>query len=127
MFWFFTVGIISVSTLAMQNKVPGIDYSLMFAGNNDARLNDRKVLVLSPDLAVYRNNKAAGFFPEWSITEDIFSAPGFYENVVTIYNSFQVDPPDVIIDPNNLMQEVFRHMPDVARKYKRDGELWVRG
>jgi len=126
MFWLFIGGIITVATLGMEGKIKSIDYSQTFAGNSATGLKDKRVLVLSPDLAVYRNNTAAGFFPEWAISEEIFRNPGYYENVITIYNSFRVDPPDVIIDPGNLMTEVFRHMPDIARRYRHKGEQWER-
>lgn len=126
MFWLFVVVIITVATYGINGRIRGIDYSQAFIGSFNTELKNRKVLVLSPDLAVYRNNKAAGFFPDWAISEPVFRNLGYYENVVTIYNSFQVDPPDVIIDPGNLMGEVFTHMPDVAQTYKRQGEWWVR-
>lgn len=126
MLWIFLGGLITISTLGLEGKIATISYDLTFAGNDNSDLKGKKLLVLSPDLAVYRNNKAAGFFPEWAITEPIFNNPGYYENVVTVYNSFQVDPPDVIIDPQNLMAEMFRHMPEVANRYKKAGERYVR-
>ena len=126
MLWIFIGGLLTVSSLAMQGRISPISYAQTFAGNANSDLQEKKLLVLSPDLAVYRNNKAAGFFPEWAVTEQIFKDPGYYENIVTVYNAFQVDPPDVIIDPEQLMTEMFRHMPDVAKRYKKVGERYVR-
>jgi len=126
MLWVFLGGLLTVSTLGLRERIPSVSYSLTFAGNDSSDLTGKKLLVLSADLAVYRNNSAAGFFPEWAVSEPIFRNPGYYENVITVYNSFRVDPPDVIIDPENLMQEMFRHMPDVARRYRREGERYVR-
>lgn len=126
MLWIFIGGLLTISTLGLEGKINSISYAQTFAGNDSSDLNGKKLLVLSPDLAVYRTNKAAGFFPEWSISEPIFSNPGYYENVVTVYNAFLVDPPDVIIDPSGLMPELFSHMPAIARQYRKEGEGFVR-
>jgi len=66
----------------------------------------------------------AGFFPDWSMAQEIFSQPDYYENILRVYDSFRTDAPDVIVDPRDHMKRIMVRMPEWQNVYRREGELY---
>ena len=55
-----------------------------------------------------------------ALLEDIFEHPEYYENVILVYEAFRRDPPEVIVDPQNLMQPFLDKIPEIKSRYVND-------
>ncbi len=127
MLWIILVGTVTMSSLAVRNLIPSIRYSDLFlqpvAGTE---LNGKKIFVLDNSLSAYLSNKPSGFFLEWSLFRMVFEEPGYYQHVLAVAKAFEKDPPEIILDPNNLMPGVLKYLPDLQARYRREGERYVR-
>ncbi len=127
MLWIFIGGIITTSYLARYEKINSIDYAGLFfkESNYAGQVKGKKILVLGTDWYLYRENKLATYFYDWSLSRDYFENPDYFENVVLIDQSFSQDAPEVIIDKNNLMENVMLRNPTLKQKYVRKGDLYI--
>jgi hypothetical protein len=127
MLWTFILGITASSYLARYNRISVIDYSRMFPieSNLTKPIQEKRVLVLGTDWALFKTNQFASYFYEWRLSEPIFTQTDNFENVVLIDQSFTADPPEVIIDKNNLMENVMGRIPRLRKQYSRQGDLYI--
>lgn len=127
MLWVFIVGIVLISYLARNNKIQSVRYqALLPNATTPVKLEGKKILVLSNDLALYQNNTLAGSFLNWELAKPIFEAPDFYENVIGVESALRQNPADVIVDENDYLQKFFQRIPALGKQYKREGILYVR-
>ena len=122
----FFAGTLSVCILSLQKRIPEISFEQYFTGKNRVSFKNKRILSLTDDLSVFKNNQVATYFPEWKISAPLFRDPGFYENVIVLNNAFRRDPPDIIIDPENLMPGVFRYLPELSFRYRKSGSNYIR-
>jgi hypothetical protein len=126
MLLFLTAATLTTGVLAISGKIKSIDYSQNFPESVTSAYNGKKILVLSDKIEYYNKNMAGGFFPEWALCDPIFREPGYYENVEILYRAFKRNPPDLIIDPENLMPGVFYYLPQVGTSYTKSGDAYFR-
>ena len=124
--WILFVGIISVAYFARFEKIKSVDYSRLYVGKDVGELHGKKILVLSDSLDLYYRNSLATPFLNWSLSQEIFRHPDYYENVTQVYHSFKTDPPDVIFDKENLLENFFDRMPEIESAYIHQGDRYVR-
>jgi hypothetical protein len=122
MLWIFLIGLLSVNLLARRNKMKDVVYVALFpkASPYVNQVMGQRVMVLTDDPGIYQENKLAGYFLDWRLSREIFRQPGYYENVILVDQAFKKDPPDVIIDPDDLMHRFFDRLPEVQSRYRRD-------
>ena len=127
MLWFFLGGVICVSILARYHKIFYVDYSTLLVKTEvKPLLQNKKIMVLGDNLSVYRFNSLGGYFLNWDISKKVFENTGYYENIITIEDSFKTDAPDVIIDEKNLMVNIMERLPSLKIKYKKIGNQYVK-
>lgn len=124
--WILFGGIVSIAYLARFEKIEFIDYSRLWVNEASADLRSKRILVLGDDLDLYRANYLATPFLNWDLSQEIFRNPDYYRNVTWVYRSFQKDPPDVIIDQEDLLGDFFNRMPTVKSEYVRTGDRYIR-
>ncbi|MGC1241117.1 MAG: DUF6427 family protein [Chryseosolibacter sp.] len=124
--WILFIGIITVAYLARFEKIESIDYSRLWVDDRPESLRGKRILVLDDSLDVYQHNFLATPFLSWQLSEDIFRNPDYYENVTQVYHSFKTDPPDLIVDRENLLKDFFNRMPEVKATYERQGDRYIR-
>ena len=56
----------------------------------------------------------------------MFEEPDFYKHIVLVAEAFEKDPPEIILDPNNLMPGILKYMPNVGAKYLKEKDRYVR-
>jgi len=117
---------ITTGGLGISGKIKSIDYSFNFPVTENNEHTGKKILVLSDRIDYYNKNHAAGFFPEWNLCEPIFREPGYYEHVEILYQAFKKNPPEVIIDPENLMPGVFYYLPELSTAYRKSGDSYFK-
>jgi len=126
MLWLFIVTIVGIASFARWGKLSSIDYSTMLVKNQvkDTEVKGKKILVLSDRMDLYQNNEMAGYFLNWNLSKEIFELSHYYHDLVLINESFQKDPPDIIIDEQNRMKTIFSRLPLIAKQYERKGNRY---
>jgi hypothetical protein len=124
--WILFAGIIAIAYLARFEKLPYADYGRLWVAENTSNLQGKRVLMLDDSIDVYQDNKLATPFLNWDLSEPIFKNPDYYGNVTRVYHHFSSDPPDIVIDPDNLLRGFLSRMPSVEVLYERRGDRYVR-
>ena len=128
MLFIFLISLLLINLLARYDKIGNIEYTRLFP-KLSPYINgvfDKRVMVLSDDIGIYQKNKLAGSFLDWKLSREIFEEPDYYEHVLLVDKAIKMDPPDRIIDPNNLMNNFFERIPELQTRYKRDGVIYIR-
>jgi hypothetical protein len=128
MFLIFFIGILGINLGSRYGWFTRVRYDPMMvtASSLKDQVRGQRVMVLDDDPGIYLNNTLAAYFLDWSLSRKTLESPQYYENVMLVNEAFTVDPPDVIIDPNNLMKAFFDHLPTLQARYVRDGILYRR-
>lgn len=124
--WFLMAGIFAVAYLSLHGKINGVSYEKVLLSGFAKEYQDKKLLVLSDDLSQYQAGSVAGYFPEWALSSAVFREPGFYEHIILLDRLFREDPPEIIVDPENLMPGVFRYLPEAGKYYRAEGNRYIR-
>ena len=128
MLWLLLISIISMNLLTRHDQVKEVNFEAMFPKNSSYQkiIKDKRVMMLCDDIGIYSQNKLAGYFPDWSMSKIIFEQPDYYENILLIDEAFKTDPPEIIVDPNDLMKKIVDRIPGIKPLYKREGKLYKR-
>jgi hypothetical protein len=123
--WIMFVGIVGMAYLARFEKIEWVDYSRLMVNEQAGDIHGKRILVLDNRPDLYHHNFLATPFLDWSLSRTIFGNPDYYENITHVYRSFKSDPPDIVLDPENLMEGVFRRMPEIQSDYIRQGNHYI--
>ncbi len=128
MLWLLIIGLVSINLLTRYDRLADVNFDGLFPKPSpyEKQVKDKKLMVLYDDIGIYSQNKLAGYFPDWALSRNIFEQPDYYENILLIDEVFKKDPPEIIIDPKDLMKKVFDRIPRIKPLYKREGELYKR-
>jgi hypothetical protein len=126
MLWIFVIGILAMASLAVRNKWVPVDYSKLFVATSSSTESGKKIMVLADDLTPFLQNKPAGIFLEWSLTEPVLNDPQYYQHVLAVTDAFQKGAPDLVIDPENKLEVFMPFLPEIQRKYRREGNVYRR-
>lgn len=119
--WILLLGTVSLNYLARYNYISRITYDLLYVPDQRKFAEENTLLVLDDDWSLYRNNKLASPFFNWSLSHDLFMHPEYYENVIRVYEGLKSDPPDIIRDKNDLLRPFLDRIPELRQLYHRDG------
>ena len=128
MLWILMLGLISMNFLARNHFIDRVDYAGLFPGKSafEGNVVRKRILIVGDDLGLYKNNKLAGYFLDWNLSKRFFEDPGNLGNITKIHKSFTEDPPDVIVDENDLMEPILERLPTVKMRYQKDGKIYRR-
>ena len=128
MLWIFLAGIVTVNLMSRYNKMSRIDYTNLFPKESSySRLiKHQRVMVLTSDTGIYLQNRLAGYFLDWDLSRKVLEEPDFYENVILVHRLLKNDPPETIIDPNDLMSKFFDRIPQWQASYRKDSVFYRR-
>ncbi|HXA01995.1 MAG TPA: hypothetical protein VNW99_08405 [Cytophagaceae bacterium] len=90
------------------------------------QINDSKILVLGDNPSLYRNNKIATPYYNWTLSRRHFSDLDNYKTLSNIYSNFLKDMPDVIIDEHGVGDYLFYRIPILGKEYQKAGNLYIR-
>jgi len=90
------------------------------------QMNDLKILVLGEDPGLYKNNKIATPYYNWTLSRRHFSDLDNYKNLSDIYSNFLKDMPDVIIDEHSIGDYLFYRIPLLGKEYNKVGNVYWR-
>lgn len=87
---------------------------------------NKKILVIGTgSFNAYRNNSLATPYFNRSLASEVWEQTNTYSGTLAIFKGFSGDWPEVIIDEENKMQEVFKRVPLIAQKYKNTNKKGV--
>ncbi|HEY9487239.1 MAG TPA: hypothetical protein VIQ51_02855, partial [Chryseosolibacter sp.] len=124
--WILLVGIVGLAFAARFGKINMIDYSQLLVSDEPGDVIGKRILILDNTPDLYKSNFLATPFLDWRLSREIFSHPDYYQNVTSVYHSFKHDPPEIVLDPENLLKHFFHRMPDVESNYIRQGDRYIR-
>lgn len=122
--WILLLGIVSMAYLSRYDKLRSVDYSRLTVGRAGNDYRDKKILVLGNETGYYLGNRPATPFVNWDIARETFEHPEYFESVINVYDGFTADPPEIIIDAENLMKPFFNRMPALKTRYVRRGSIY---
>lgn len=128
MLWLFLGGILSVNWLSRSGQITSVDFENLFPRTNSShsQIEGKKIMVLDNNLNLYQNNSLGGYFLNWELSAPIFRDMSKYDHVEIVSSCFKQDPPDVILDRNNLMSGVMKRIPSIGLKYKKVNDVYIR-
>jgi CRP-like cAMP-binding protein len=125
--WTFIITVISLMYLSRYEVITNVNYHNLFPPKSPyTEIKDKRVLILGDDWGLLTNNKPASGFYDWKMVRPIFTDLDYFENVVLIDKAFNHDEPEVILDQENKMNEVFKRIPSIQSHYSREGSLYIR-
>lgn len=84
---------------------------------NDIR--NQRVLMIGEDLSAYHNNRLATPYLNWDLAKYDLKNLDNYEAVINVFDHFRKDPPDYIIDRENVVEKLFQRAPALAVRYEK--------
>ncbi|MEZ0539018.1 hypothetical protein [Fibrella arboris] len=81
-------------------------------------IRNRKVLIIDEDLSGYRYNQPATPYLNWDLAKYDLRNLDSYEAVIDIYDNFRQDPPDYVVDRQQVIPKLFQRVPALAALYK---------
>jgi hypothetical protein len=125
--WFFVVSIMVVLYLSRYDHFkPVNNQSLYVSETTYKQITGKKILVLTDDKGLLLHNTLATGFYDWKLSERVFTQQDYFENVMLVSRAFEHEKPQLIVDPQNLMQHIFNRIPSLKSQYKKEGEFYVK-
>ena len=84
-----------------------------------ADIRDQHVLIIGEDLSAYRQNHLATPYLNWDLAKYDLKNLDNYEAVINVFDHFRLDPPDYIIDRENVVEKLFQRAPALAARYEK--------
>jgi len=72
-------------------------------------------------IAYYMDNSISTPYLNWQLAQKHFGQIERYSILTAIYDNIEADPPEVIVDEENIIADLFEQMPILAEKYKNTG------
>lgn len=82
-------------------------------------LKNKKILVLGQNLSYYKDGQLATPYLNWRLAQHHFANMNQYNILKEIYENFQKDLPDVIIDEQSYFQQILAPLPIIAKQYQK--------
>ena len=125
--WTFVICVVGVLFLSRATVFKSVKYETLFVSESKYnQIKDKRILILSDDKTLLLHNTLATGFYNWRLSEPVFSEQDYFENVILVDKAFAQGAPEVIVDPKNLMVNVFNRIPSLKTQYKREADLYVR-
>jgi hypothetical protein len=91
----------------------------------DQVVEGKKILIVGGDPDAYRHAYPAAPYLNWNLSRKHLARASAFDNLSMIYNNFSQDTPEVIIDQENLVPQLFKQMPTIASQYTRQGDTYI--
>jgi len=106
-----------------------VDMEKFLAGEDPYQelVEGKKILHVGENLNVYQNAQLATPYLNWHLSKMHLEALDYYDNLTQLYLNFKEDPPEVIIDEKNVIDDLFEQLPTIASQYEKlsGREIWV--
>ncbi|ADB37047.1 hypothetical protein [Spirosoma linguale] len=82
-------------------------------------ITNQRVLIIGEDLSAYRQNKLATPYLNWDLAKYDLKNLDNYESVINVFDHFRQDPPDYIIDREDVVEKLFQRAPALSLQYEK--------
>ncbi len=82
-------------------------------------IRNQRILIIGEDLSAYRYNQLATPYLNWDLSKYDLKNLDNYEAVINIFDHFRKDPPDYILDRENVVEKLFQRAPALANQYEK--------
>jgi hypothetical protein len=82
------------------------------------QIRQKRILVLGEHAGEYLNNYTATPYLNWDLARYDLENLDNFDSVIHVYDNFRQDPPDYIIDKENVMPRLFMRVPALRSRYK---------
>lgn len=84
-----------------------------------ASIQNQRVLIIGEELSAYRTNQLATPYLNWDLAKYDLNNLDNYEAVINVFDHFRKDPPDYIIDREDVLPKLFQRAPALANRYEK--------
>jgi len=91
----------------------------------DELVKGKKLLIVGGAPDAYLHAYPVTPYLNWNLSASHLQQTEAFDNLSEIYANLSNDPPDIIIDQQNLIPDLFNHMPTIAALYRRQGEAYL--
>ena len=91
----------------------------------DDLVRGKKLLIIGDEPDAYLHAYPATPYLNWNLSSSHLQQTKAFDNLSDIYYNFNNDPPDIIIDQENLIPDLFDHMPTISRLYRKQDEAYL--
>ncbi len=81
-------------------------------------IRNQRILVIGEDEGEYLDNLTATPYLNWDLARYDLKNLDNFDSVIHVYDNFRQDPPDYVIDKENVMPQLFVRLPALQRRYK---------
>ncbi len=96
----------------------------------DEEVRGKKILVLGDDMSIYREAYIATPYLDWQLSKSSLSSVNYFENLSKVYNNFNKDMPEVIVDLEDMMPHLQSRIPLLEASYRKqpggNGQVYMR-
>lgn len=82
-------------------------------------VENQQVLVVGEKISPYKNASAATKFILWPLAEPVFKGTNQYENLGLLQKALSDNPPGIIVDQQNLVEQAFARLTLIKVKYQK--------
>lgn len=123
-FLFFIVGIVVLNNSILFNwfeieRYIAHDKVLVQVSPYKKYVVDKKIVVFGDDLSIYNDASLGTPFLDWQLSKETLTNPDYYENATKIYSGFVNDPPELIVDLENLMPGLQKRIVFLEENYEK--------
>jgi hypothetical protein len=81
--------------------------------------SNKRLLIIGQGLDEYQDNIPATPYLTWRLARRHFDKLDSYTTVIELYNNFIQDPPEVIVDKQNVVPRMFNRLPALGSQYEK--------
>lgn len=85
----------------------------------DQQVKGKSIMVLGKSTSLYKKASLSGPYLNWDLSKSVWKNPENPFKVAEIYQQFEEELPDVLIDLEASVAPVFQYLPTIADKYQK--------
>lgn len=128
-FWSFALLVLALHVVLYLGIVPEVQpyvsaERLQVQERPEAALVEGKsIVILGRDVSLYQHARLATPYLEWQLARQQLTELDYYDNLVEAFRNLEQDEPQVIVDDEGIVPQLFQRMPTIASRYKKDPRL----
>ncbi|PSL04497.1 hypothetical protein [Cecembia rubra] len=113
-------GWLTVQTLNDELRTYGV-----FPNEQHQITENKKILVLSDDLAYFKNAKQATPYLNYHLTRDLLGSIDNLHEISQAYKNISLDLPEVVVDEDGVFEAFLEKVPILKQKFQKSGKYYL--
>lgn len=124
--WIFFLGTITTAYLARYEILP-VEYEKLLVQPSAFPWKEKRILDLTgKNINLFIKNVPAPPLTDPALAREIIEQPDTYESVILTDRLFRIDPPEIVLDPENKLAPFMHRIPALRNKYERNDDRWIK-